>query len=134
MNKTAIILIAVSLISLNINCRDLPASNSEVTHPIMKPNNNQELNELIKKGNVVVDFHGEKWCGPCKQFAPVFEKVAASTPNVIFVKVDVDKFWPQDIRSVPTVAFYIDGKKVLTKVGYQTEAQFRAAIASAFGN
>lgn len=39
---------------------------------------------------VVVDFHGESWCGPCRRFSPTFTKVAEERPDITFVKVDVD--------------------------------------------
>jgi thioredoxin-like negative regulator of GroEL len=128
--KTTAILIP--LILANINCYG--AIMRDPTTGVYSANNITELNELIKEGNVVVDFSGEKWCKPCQMFAPIFAKVAAGTTNVVFVKVDVDKFRPKDIRGIPTIIFYKDGKKVSTKVGYQTETQFRTLIASTFGN
>lgn len=57
---------------------------------------------------VVVDFSAE-WCGPCKKIAPVFEALAASTPSVTFIHVDVDKVRPEDgqgVSSIPTFKFF----------------------------
>jgi len=134
MNSTSIVKISaifVLLISLNLCCRAFVSP--EPIDGIFYARNANELNELIKTGNVVVDFHREKSCPPCRMFAPIFAKVAASTPNVIFVKVDTDVYRPQDIRGVPTIIFYKDGKQVLSRTGAMQESQFRSLISSTFG-
>src|SRR5579871_4506093 len=69
--------------------------------------NSAQLNDLIASGKlVIVDFFAT-WCGPCKIFGPVFERVSAEFPNIIFVKVDVEQFKDlsskYEIRGIPTV-------------------------------
>lgn len=69
---------------------------------------------LQKASLVLVDFTAS-WCGPCRQIAPHFAKLASLYPDVHFAKVDVDEVQEvaaaENVRSMPTFKVYRYGAK-----------------------
>ncbi|MHC4982505.1 MAG: thioredoxin [Planctomycetota bacterium] len=86
---------------------------------------------------VLVDFWAE-WCMPCKMLAPTIEEVAKDYNGRIKVgKMDTeasrDTAMKFDIRAIPTVILFKDGKVAKKFVGLQQKTDFAAAIDEVLG-
>jgi thioredoxin 1 len=73
-----------------------------------------------KEGITLVDFWAE-WCGPCKSFGPIFEKVSEDHPNLRFAKVDTEAEQElasmAGITSIPTLMIFRDGILLFNQAG-----------------
>jgi putative thioredoxin len=89
----------------------------------------REVVEASKRLPVVVDFWAP-WCGPCRTLGPIIEKVARELAGQIkLVKINSDES-PElagafNIRSIPNVIAFKDGKPVAQFTGAQPETQVR---------
>jgi thioredoxin 1 len=83
---------------------------------------------------VLIDFWAE-WCGPCRQFAPVYEKAAEANPDLVFAKVDTEA-QPElaqafGIQSIPTLMIVRDQVAVFAQPGALPEAALEDVIGQA---
>lgn len=92
-----------------------------------------EATVLRSEAPVLVDFYAD-WCGPCKMLAPMVDQIAADNVGRLLVaKVDTDQAQSVagklEIRGVPTVILFRDGKEVDRSVGIEPE-RLQAMVAA----
>lgn len=81
---------------------------------------------------VLVDFYAD-WCGPCRAQAPILEALASEyADRVDMVKLDVDQdgeiAGQYNIRGIPTLILFKDGKPVNVQVGVNSAQQLKTLI------
>jgi thioredoxin 1 len=71
-------------------------------------------------GILLVDWWAE-WCGPCRAFAPVYERVSEGHPDAVFAKIDTDAERELaaafQIRSIPTLMIFRDRVLLFAQAG-----------------
>jgi len=95
----------------------------------------QNFEETVNKNPMgVIDFWAP-WCGPCKGFAPVYEKAAETHPDIVFAKVNTDE--QQElagsfgIRSIPTLIVFREKVILFQQAGALPGAALEQVITQA---
>ena len=83
---------------------------------------------------VVIDFYAD-WCGPCRKLAPILDRIANDHAGVVLIgKVNVDQNGKlaasEEVRGIPDVRIFRDGREVDRFVGLPTEDEVRRRIES----
>lgn len=75
---------------------------------------------VLSEGITFVDFWAE-WCGPCRSFAPIFEKASEDHPEITFGKVDTEAQQQlaqmANITSIPTLMIFREGILLFNQPG-----------------
>ena len=90
------------------------------------------INETLDNNEIVIVDFWASWCGPCIQFAPIFEKVSEEYPDVVFAKVNTEEQQAisaqYGIQSIPTIMVVRDGIILLNQAGSLPEEAFDKLI------
>ena len=95
----------------------------------------ENFEQVITSNPTVIVDYWAPWCGPCRGFAPVFERVAQANPDVVFAKVDTDA--EQEIaahfqiRSIPTLMVFRDQIIVFSQPGAMPQGAFEQVVSKA---
>lgn len=91
-----------------------------------------EFADTVENNEIVLlDFWAE-WCGPCKAYGPVYERVSEDFPDVVFAKIDTEAE-PQlaqafNVRSIPTTIAFKEGIGVFIQPGALPEEALRDLV------
>ena len=95
----------------------------------------ENFEEVITSNDIVVVDYWADWCGPCKSFGPIFEKVSEDFPDAVFAKVDTEN--EQEIasmfqiRSIPTLMIFREKVVVFSQPGAVPEGALREVVSKA---
>ena len=95
----------------------------------------ENFNEVVENNDFVILDFWAPWCGPCKNFAPIFEKVSEAHDDIVFGKINTEQEQELgayfQIRSIPTLMVLRDKVALYNKAGMLPESALEEIITKA---
>jgi len=93
----------------------------------------QDFEDTITTNDIVIIDFWAPWCGPCRSFAPIFEKVSDNHTDIVFAKVNTEEEQELaghfQIRSIPTLMIFREQVILFAEAGMLSEPQLEQVIA-----
>jgi thioredoxin 1 len=92
----------------------------------------ENFEETVTSNDIVLIDFWAAWCGPCRSFAPTYEKVAEQYPDIVFAKVDTEAerglAASFNIMSIPTLMVIRENVVVFSQAGALPERALRELV------
>ena len=96
-----------------------------------------EFAQLIDENDIVLVDFWAAWCGPCRNFAPVYEQTSEKFPDVVFAKVDTEAEQglarAANVTSIPTIMAFRENVLVFSQAGALKQTQLEDLVTAVKG-